>query len=425
MDIPAINAQIAIGQTALTNIYNLVNPPSNIVNVGVNDNLLSLIASNPAGTIFVIDPLFQLSGDIVLNKPLTLQSAAPFTGRPTIATKVPTITGSITATAPSVNLINMGIYGSPNGGTLLSTFDNLLLQSSLLLGSNTGQHRGVLANNTKNAKIVDSYIGQIFNSIDTQAIVAWDGLDGLDVENTYLEASGENVLLGGEDASSAAAMPKNVTINNCDLVKPLSWQGIPTITVKNLFEIKCGINVNLTNSRLKNCWTSGQDGYAILLTVRNQNGAAPFSAIVNILIDSNTIENTTSGIQILGNDYSNPSQFLDTVQFSGNKFTKLNGGRTIFISRGSKNLQFVGDSFDGINLNSALSFDDPTYLNTNFMVSGCEFVEGDYGIFGTGAPALGEPVLAMYAPSYTWKNVTIHKGTSGRTIVYPPGTTVV
>jgi hypothetical protein len=180
---------------------------------------------------------------------------------------------------------------------------------------------------------------------------------------------------------------------------------------------------------MNNSWRSGQDGYGILLTVRNQDGKNPYATIEDIEISNCILDNLGAGVQILGQDYSHPSNIMSRVKLLNNKFTNIDGsngrGMQIFISRGSKKLTIQGNEFYGERLNSFLSFDDPTVLNEDLVVDTNTFQQGEYGIFGVGSPSLGTAALQMYAPGYKWKDITVNKGDSVRDINYPSGTTVI
>ena len=397
--------------------------PSTIIKVNVGDNLASIIEQAPEGAILSIVPEYKTEADLVLSKPITLLSTKPISGRASPLNQYPTVIGSLISKAPA-SVTNLRLTGKIKEKTLVDSGDYLIFDRCLVIGSSLGQHRGILTN-AGNIVIKQCSVIGIIDSIDTQALAAWDNCKNLLVDDCYLEASGENVLFGGADASSENNIPQGITISNCDLTKLLSWKGNPNITAKNLFEIKCARKVILSNCNLSNSWTSGQDGYGILLTVRNQDGNAPFSTIEDVLISNNTITNTVSGIQILGRDYTNPSQIMKRVNFKGNKFTNLNGGKQVFISNGSQSLTLDSNSFIGYNLNSALNFDNPSNLNSGMIVKNNYFQEGDYGIFGTDAPSLGKAAIDMYAPGYLWDTNTIKKGTSGRNITYPNGTILI
>jgi len=421
-----INNQLTIIRSACDVIEKINNGGNggNTIPVHPGDNLASIIEQAPAGSIIVIDNAYVTQADLTISKPLALIAATPVgAGRITPSAVVPTINGSITNTASGISLTSLRVNGINNAAFLLTTADKTVMKQCILMGSPNGQHRGVWAD-SKNVDILDSYIGNIFESIDCQAIFAYNGCQNLNVDNCYLEASGENILFGGADANSEANIPQNIIINNCDITKPLSWFGKPGITVKNLLELKCAIGVTFTKNRLSNCWTQGQTGYGIVLTVRNQDGTAPFSIVKNVLIYGNTITNVGAGVQILGRDDrpSNPSQVMTNVKLSNNVYdinAALGASRQYFISGGPDKLQLDTENFTGANLNSFLCFDQPGLLATNFEFDNCNFQEGDYGIFGTAAPALGTAVLDMYAPGYKCNNNIVNKGTSGRFIQYP------
>jgi hypothetical protein len=396
--------------------------------VNPGDNLASIIASAPANSTLKISNDFTGQYNLDLNKPIALVAANP----PPIGLRVdatshlPKIIGNINNSGPNVTLLGINLVGLVPNDTLLTLGIKSYVEQCLIAGSSAGQHRGIRADG-KNMSIMDSYIYNMIMDIDTQAIVAWDGCDGLEVDNCYCEANSENILFGGEDAASLGNLPKNITVNNCDLVKPIAWMAAG-IAVKNLFEIKAGINIKLTNSRLVNCWTSGQVGYGVVITVRNQSGGAPFTVIQNVLIDGCEMDNVGAGIQFLGTDDTNPSGFVDGVTIHNMKLAinaAQGAGRTIFLSAGPRNVKL-----DEINvtttgdLNSFLNFDNPANLCSGFEFDNCQFQEGDYGIFGTSAPGLGTPVLDMYAPGYKCNGNTVVKGTSGRNIPYPSCITV-
>jgi hypothetical protein len=86
------------------------------------------------------------------------------------------------------------------------------------------------------------------------------------------------------------------------------------VQIKNAFELKCAINVKLTNSILEYAGTSaGQGAYLIVLTPRNQDGGAPWSTVQNVLIE-NCIGRYAGGVaQFLGRDDGNESDVLGVV----------------------------------------------------------------------------------------------------------------
>jgi hypothetical protein len=74
-------------------------------------------------------------------------------------------------------------------------------------------------------------------------------------------------------------------------------------------------------------WGSAQSGFAILLTPRNQNGGAPWSAVQDVTLTNNVVRNVGSGINILGSDDGHPSQQTRGVAIRNNLFTGIDGAR--------------------------------------------------------------------------------------------------
>jgi hypothetical protein len=125
------------------------------------------------------------------------------------------------------------------------------------------------------------------------------------IVNNFLEASGENILFGGGEAT---ATPQDIEVRHNHMFKPLTWmKGQPGYTggtngnpfiVKNLFELKTGQRVLLEGNILENCWGGfSQVGFAILLTPKNAGGC-PGCQVTDVTIRYNLISHVGAGLQI-------------------------------------------------------------------------------------------------------------------------------
>lgn len=391
-------------------------PPSTEVIVGPGANLVSVLASLTGGETVRVDPTVT-STDLVITKPVTLIGGQ--------------LLGNTQVKASNVTFLQTKFKGTTNGQTILVAGEGTTVNDCDLVGSDIGQHRGILAN-AKNITIKNTRISNIWHSIDTQAILGYEGTENLLVEDCYLEASGENIMFGGADPSSESLIPKNIVIRNCHMYKPMEWLTKANCGVKNLFELKNVKNILVENCVFENCFVDAQIGFAIVMSVRNQDGRAPFSTIEDVIFRNNTVKHMAGAISVLGKDYLATSQMMKRVLIEGNKFEDINpalfgvNGRQIQISHGGQDVVFRNNTFDGVGLNSLFSFTgglgDPL---TGMVVEGNRFQEGSYGIVGDGAPSIGKAAFDYYNPSgYTWTNNTIVKGTSGRNITYPVGTTL-
>ena len=93
-----------------------------------------------------------------------------------------------------------------------------------------GQKRGI-ALNGRDVTIRDSYISDIKAvGVDTQAIGGWNGPGPFLIENNYLEAAGENFLLGGSDPAIPNLVTENVVVRRNYMSRPMAWRSpiIPT-----------------------------------------------------------------------------------------------------------------------------------------------------------------------------------------------------
>ena len=87
-----------------------------------------------------------------------------------------------------------------------------------------GQKRGI-ALNARGVSIRNCYISDIKAvGVDTQAIGGWNGPGQFSIENNYLEASGEVLLLGGSDPAIPNLVSEDVVIRYNHMTRPMSWR---------------------------------------------------------------------------------------------------------------------------------------------------------------------------------------------------------
>ena len=128
--------------------------------------------------------------------------------------------------------------------------------------------------------VIDSYIAEIHhNGADAQAIWPAQQAVGIKIENNYLEASGENVMVGNSDGIDGYPIT-DVTIRYNYLFKPKTWNPSDpsyngsTWVIKNIFEIKFGRRILFEGNVLDGVWYGGQVGFAFLIK-SNNNQAIP------------------------------------------------------------------------------------------------------------------------------------------------------
>ena len=278
--------------------------------------------------------------------------------------------------------------------------------------------RGVSLNGSE-ITISNSYINEIHGQgYDTQAICGWNGPGPFHIINNYLEAAGENILFGGADPSIAELVPSNIEIRGNTLFKPLRWNpkdpsyaGIHW-SAKNLLEIKMGRKITIENNELENSWGDAQIGYAVLFTVRNQDGKAPWATIEDVTFKNNTVKNSEQGFQLLGVDNLNPSKHASGLQITNNLFTGITN-RFLTMTDYANVVVSHNTHFQGGNIMSLYGETSSGFIYTdNITNRGSD----GYGIFGDGVGE-GNAALARYAPGHkVQRNVIVGANASS----YPP-----
>lgn len=289
---------------------------------------------------------------------------------------------------------------------------------------------GILLN-CANAAITDSHISD-FHSVgyDTYAIGGTNGPGPFKILNNYLEAAGENILFGGAAPAIPDLVPSDIEVRNNHFFKPFSWRvGHPDYagqhwTIKNLFELKTGVRVLLDGNILENAWADlpiGQSGYAILLTVRAEGGAAPQADVSDIAITNNIIRHAGAGISLSGHDSPTASLQSRRIKIANNLFDDINGP------------EFGDGNINGPNDGTFIKIGDPADViidhNTVFQsgpitwaydtvnsiaftnnIFNCFVSDGGYqGIYGPGFAQGGNGPMGTYFPGITDANQRFHK----------------
>jgi hypothetical protein len=197
-----------------------------------------------------------------------------------------------------------------------------VLERALVHGTATGGIQRCVSLNSAATTIRDSRLTDCHDrGYDTQAIGGWNGPGPFRIENNLLEGAGENVMFGGADPAIPGLVPSDIVIRRNFIRKPPAWRG--RWTVKNLVELKSARRVRIESNVLENNWADAQNGAAILLTVRNQDGGAPWSTVRNVRLTGNLVRRVGRGINLLGHDDAHPSGPTRDVLVEDNVFSQV------------------------------------------------------------------------------------------------------
>lgn len=331
----------------------------------------------------------------------------------------------MSAAAPGPgDLVALG-DGSAAQSALSEVPHDLILDRCYVHGDpDRAQKRGI-ALNSASTTISNSYVADIKAvGQDSQAIAGWNGPGPYTLENNYLEAAGENFLLGGADPSINGLVPQDVVFRRNHLAKPVAWRDMGW-QVKNLFELKNARRVLVEGNLMEYVWRDAQAGYAILLTPRNQDGAAPWSMVEDVTVRRNLVRHAGGGLSITGEDSNHPSGTARRVRISDNLFDDLDAARWggsgafLLIGNGPEQVSLTHNTvIQSGNILSAFggTKDAPTPVR-GFVFEDNLLRHNAFGVIGSDR-GIGLSTLEAFFPDAVFRTNTIAGGEAQR---YPGG----
>jgi hypothetical protein len=130
-------------------------------------------------------------------------------------------------------------------------------------------------------------------------------------------------------------------------------------SVKNLFELKSGRDVEIDGNTFEYNWESGQDGYAILIKPVNQDGRAPWATIENVRFTNNVVRHVAAAININGMDTYAPSARAHGITVRNN----------LFVDVSSKRWGGPGDFLKISNAPASIVIEDNTVINDGRIIN--------------------------------------------------------
>ncbi|MGE3706749.1 MAG: hypothetical protein AB7I13_15875, partial [Vicinamibacterales bacterium] len=282
--------------------------------------------------------------------------------------------------------------------------------------ADAGQRR-CIALNSGSTTITGSHVSDCkARHAEAQAIAGWNGPGPFVIRNNYLEGAGENVMFGGADPHIPGLVPSDITIAGNRIEKPLAWRDGPW-NVKNLLELKNARRVTITGNVLRHNWRAAQSGYAVLFTVRNQDGGCPWCEVRQVRFERNRVEHVAGGLSILGRDNHGPTEQTADILIRDNLILDLDGGKW---GGGGYFVQILNEPRD-------VAIEHNTVVQSNLAgliqveggpVRGFRFVgnvarHGRYGIIGTDR-APGRDTIAAYFPDARIEDNVIAEADGGR-----------
>lgn len=388
-------------------------PPGKNPSLDTPDALDRALATASAGAVLTLSTSFVYPAPLTLRQSVILMSELVGDMRMTRDTPAPKFLGGLTIAGDGVLLVGVEVrHGDPTKDLVVITGQHVGLDRCRILGDPvTGGKRGIAANGTEmtiQRCLVDDCFGP-YPGDDTQAICSWDMGGGLLINDCYLAGGSETVMIGGADPSSEDRTPRDITITRNTISKNPTWMAKP-INVKNALEIKNAKRFRIEDNDIEYSWGGhGQTGYLLMLTVRNQDGRAPYSTIQDGTIRANRFRHGAAAINVLATDNRRedkrdrptplgqvrPSDRLARVTIVRNTFTDLDpltyqtapekaSHQLILLQRGPKALSITNNTFEGQHLTANVYFDGMPPAD-GLIVTGNTWPKTTYGVHGTGA----------------------------------------
>ena len=223
--------------------------------------------------------------------------------------------------APTANasyIYNLIDLGATDYTSVSQLPHHLIFDRCYVHSTGLNKVRRGIALNTGDTSILNSYISGFAGAGDeTQAIGGWNGSGPFRIINNFIEGGAENLLFGGADPAIHDLVPTDIEIRRNYFTKPAEWAG--TATLKTLIELKNARRVTIDGNVLD----TAVRVTAVVLTVRNQDGRAPWSTLEDISVTNNIIRRASTGVNILGSDDRFPSQTAKRIKIENNLFLDL------------------------------------------------------------------------------------------------------
>jgi hypothetical protein len=326
--------------------------------------------------------------------------------------------GNVISTAPGAHHFRfIGIEIRPSAGSFLYNLvelgsgneqqqdlpHHIVFDRCYLHGDPTAGARRGIAMNSAHTAVINSWLGD-FKEVgaDSQAVAGWNGPGPFLIANNHLEAAGENVMFGGGTPAIEGLVPADIEIRGNYFTKSLSWKADDASyagtawSVKNLFELKNARRVLVEGNVFEHNWPAAQNGFAVLLTVRNEGGTAPWATVEDVTFRNNLLSGIASGFNILGHDDNGePSGQTRRIVISNNLFSDLGGdwGKGTWLQL----LDGIGDLTIEHNtvLNTGTIAFSEGRPHTNVRLSDNIVRHNEYGIAGSGTSS-GKQTLEQY-----------------------------
>lgn len=383
-------------------------PPATVIRVPAGTLLQPILDTHPLGATLELEANATYPGAIRISRPVTIKSAVLPSGRATYSasTWLTSADETVNILGPSIALLGVGVKSTNPDMQLVNIAkearQTLLDQCTILGDPLKGQRRGIRPEG-QGCAITRTYVDEIWRvGLETQGIGASNGCRDLLIDDCTVKGAAQAIMFGGSDADTAAGMPQNITITRSTLSKNPAWYA-KKAQIKNAFELKAAANVTLTDCILEYAGNAeGQGGYLIVLTPRNQYGAATWSRVEGVTIERCVARFGGGCLSLLGTDDMFPSGPCKSVTVRNVLFDHIDptgvwkgDGRAIFLNNGVQDLTLEHLTINGTNMGASLYAGGAP--PARLMMRDVHLPPATYGIKIDGG-GMGQAALQAFAP---------------------------
>jgi hypothetical protein len=163
--------------------------------------------------------------------------------------------------------------------------------------------------------ILSSWLGNIrtYGSQDSQAVASFDGRGAHVYNNTFFEATSENVLYGGVTPNIKGLTSTNIEIRRCYFSKRLSWRVYVgeshPLNVKNLLETRNARRMYIEGSVFENHWDALRSQvFAFVFKSATSPGSlgqfVPWAISEDIVLENNKVAHIYGGLTNAVDNYA-------------------------------------------------------------------------------------------------------------------------
>jgi hypothetical protein len=172
---------------------------------------------------------------------------------------------------------------------------------------------------------------------------------------------------------------------------------------------------------MERSWEQAQTGYAVLFTVRNQDGRCPWCQVEDVQFRGNLVRDVAAGIQILGTDNNHPSRQTNRIVIRDNVFDGIDkskwGGDGYFLLLSDAPRDVTIDHNTIVQRASSGLVKIAHGVTQGFVFTNNIAGHGEYGIIGNNH-GIGNDSIATYLPG---AQITHNVIAGGKASAYPPG----